>query len=208
MEDCHSLGIRLVRSKQFVANSTHFITKSVVYTVPLLTTLVSSAYIVTIAFVDEVIRRSKLPKQDADSFQKVFVPPDERDYFPEEVTTEIMSREESKRGFAANKQRQTLFVGTTLLLLHEGEAGNRQLESVAALCKGAGARVVNGDVSTLTDDETMLRFFRRNKSEAETFLAENGAAASQAPDEGLVVVCSGEDTTAGWYSNVVLMTRR
>jgi hypothetical protein len=78
------------------------------------------------------------------------------------------------------------------------------------VCKEAGARIAIGNAAVLLEegDDAMLRFFRRNKSEAETYLAECGGNASEAPDEGLVVLCSSEDRDAEWRHRVVDVTRQ
>lgn len=207
-EECNSLGIRLERSKQFVASSTHYVTRAVNYTVPLFNSLVALASIVTPDYIDEVVRRAKLSNDEEDSLQKVFRLPDAKDYFPDEVTTELMSREDSRDLLASNELRRTLFVGTTLLLVHGEEGLNKSIEQQAGICKGIGARLVTLNASTLDDYDAMLRFLRRTKSEAETYVAECGEAASQAPDEGLVVVCSDGDIEADWHGRVVTITRK
>ncbi|UZJ56867.1 hypothetical protein CBS101457_006187 [Exobasidium rhododendri] len=168
----------------------------------------SAASIVTLEYVAEVIRRGKLAREDPDSLQRLFKLPNAIDYFPDEVTTDLMSKEKSREVLVRNEVRKTLFVGTTLLIVHGEQGHSKSLESLASICKAAGARIVTEDVSMLSDEESLLRCFRRNKSEAETYLAESGEAASQAPDEGLVVVCEDKDVGASWHKSVMLMTRR
>jgi hypothetical protein len=233
-KDCNLLGIRLERSKQFLPSSTYFVVQSIMYTIPLLHALVSAAPIVTIDFVDEILRRGKLAKEEQDSLERHFKLPNEAEYFPDDVTTDLMSREESLKCLAADQRCKTQFVGTTLLLLH-GQDGlskvsdencegkvilhrslNRKpfnfalqtLEQPVGVCKEAGARIVRGDASKLDEEESMLRFLRRNKSEAETNLATFGEAASQAPDDGLVVVCNVDDVEEDWHDRAVHLTRR
>lgn len=81
-------------------------------------------------------------------------------------------------------------------------------EQLLPICKSSGARTVDADISQYRDDETVLRLLRRNKSEAETLLAEHGEAASEAPDDGLVVICDMEDSNTIWYQRVVRLTKQ
>lgn len=79
---------------------------------------------------------------------------------------------------------------------------------MTAICTAAGGRVAIGDGSSVTDDESALRFLRSHRNAAQTFLAECGERASEAPDEGLVVICAQEDMSSDWYARLARMTRQ
>ena len=226
--ELESLGIRVARNKQVRADTTHFVTPSVLPTVALVHALVLAAPIVTMAYVDEVARRATLPATDEDSLERRFELPNAEDYFPDERQIEDMTWQGIKVAFAVSQRRKTLLLGTTLLLMHTDAGLSKvslprsdpvinltlyplhlqSLEQTVAPSKAAGARISYGDISQMVSDEALLRFLRRNKSEAQTFLAECGEGASEAPDEGLVVLCASEDMESRWCERVRTMTRR
>lgn len=79
---------------------------------------------------------------------------------------------------------------------------------MTVVCTAAGGRVVIGDGLNVTDDESALRFLRSHRNAAQTFLADCGETASEAPDEGLVVICAHDDMQSDWCVILARMTRQ
>lgn len=79
----------------------------------------TAAPLVTIGYLDEVIRRAELDKDDEESLQRRYELPSAEHYFPEEIEVEDMTRKEVKAALAPKMSRKTLFVGTTMLFLHD-----------------------------------------------------------------------------------------
>jgi hypothetical protein len=75
------------------------------------------------------------------------------------------------------------------------------------LCKAGRGRVVVESAARIKVDEMVLLVLRRNLSEAQSLLAECGEAASEAPDEGLVVICGMDDFDTDWYKKLIHLTR-
>jgi hypothetical protein len=121
--ECTSLGIGMERSKQYVLHTTHLVLPSPsMLTAPLMQALMAAAHLVTLEYVDEVLRRAKLEAKDANSLEKRFHLPDAEDYFPEDIEIEGMLKPQVAQALAANERRRTMFVGTTFLFVH-GEDG-------------------------------------------------------------------------------------
>lgn len=82
------------------------------------------------------------------------------------------------------------------------------MEGLAQQIGAVTDRVYSSDVRLEQDDET-LRFLRKKKSEAQSYLATCGEEASEAPDDGLVVVVASVtvDARAPWFRRLTRCTR-
>jgi hypothetical protein len=84
----------------------------------------------------------------------------------------------------------------------------QKLDTSIILSKAGRGRIIVENVAKYKDDDAMLRLLRRNLSEAQSLLAECGEAASQAPDDGLVVIYDNDDLGADWQTKLVQMTKQ
>jgi hypothetical protein len=129
--DCNEVSIRLERSKQWLPDSTYYVTHSITQGIPMLHALVSLAPIVRPNFIDEVLRRAQLSKEEPDSLQGRFRLPDPKSYLPHQIPESyVMTEEEARTKLVVNEKRKTLFVGATLLFPH-GEDGLRRVSETA-----------------------------------------------------------------------------
>lgn len=129
---CNLFGIGMERSKHFLPQTTHFVLPtSSNLTAPLMQALMAAAHLVTLDYVDQVLRLAKLDAEDANSLEKHFRLPDEEGYFPDGIEIEGMIKPQVARALAANERRKTMFVGTTFLFIH-GDNGMSKVGAIVA----------------------------------------------------------------------------
>lgn len=125
----HVAGIHLIRDvKLWVKGTSHLCIGQVKMTPTVLRAVASLAHIVTIDYLDEVLRLGSLTGSATDrpSLETSFELPNPADFFPQYISPEL-SPEEGKQALQRNPARAQLFAGTTALIIHTGD----ELDSVS-----------------------------------------------------------------------------
>lgn len=174
------------------------------------TAIASAAHIVTMAYLDELIRRAQLPATDAASLEASFEPPDPADFLPPNGAAPHLTDEALPNVLLSNPERPTFFRGATALMVHSGSQPEKSDHLRLELFKICGGNVafLRLDDANLSSQSEAQRTLRPFKTAALSRYSSYGEEARFAPDEGLVVLFSlSLEKDDVRYVNLCLATR-
>lgn len=191
--------------------ATHFAVAQPKVSVLLLQALISAVPVVRPDYVEEILRRGSLEPDDPEAYERELRLPLSEEFLPEVFHAEGMDRAELTKCILPSVKRTRLLKGTTLLFVLDGEDEVKMANDVEGLAQQTGAitdRIVSSD-ARLQEDGEALRFLRQKKTEAQSYLATCGEEASEAPDEGLVVIVAPQNADARlpWFQRLAKYSR-
>lgn len=199
-------------SKRWVDGGTHLIIPQVRLTPQVVTALASAAHLVTMSYLEDLIRHVELPPSQPGSLETSFEPPDPRAHLPPSaIEGEDMTPQQFQTLMARNTERRNFFVGATGLFIFQGEQPDEKCRLTIDLFALCGGKVdllsfTQANFSSPTEAQRTLRPF---KTSALSHYHACGEAAKHAPDGGLVVLVHEDELLPRdeRYNNLRLATR-
>lgn len=169
--------------------------------------LVQAKPVVTLDFFVELIRRGNLPRHDPASLETNIADLDPAEYQPEFSQAEFSDMTDLPQKILPNPKRTYMLQGTSCVffVLPSDENEFAIYRNILAL---AGARVYshNPDAEHLSTKSDFASLLMPLKNSALSYWRNSGAKArGEAPDDGLVVLCSSTHDNASWKTACTLV---